>query len=117
MLSVCSLTLHLVQLLGQLLLQLWVGGRAEGESGGGFSGQDLGDGQEGGANQLTYLVHLGTVLRGGEGGWVALLLQVHLHELIDGELAGGCVLELCQPDGRLDEMRAVLTVQDKLTTS
>lgn len=57
---------------------------------------------------MTHLVHLGTVLRGGERGRVALLLQVHLHELVDGELTGGRVLKLCQPEGRLDEMRAVL---------
>lgn len=67
-------------------------------------------GWDSGANWLTYLLHLGTVLRGGEGGRVTLLLQVHLHELVDGELTGGRVLELCQPDGRWDEMSAVLTL-------
>lgn len=73
-------------------------------------------GQEGAGNQVTYLVHLCTVLRCGEGGRVALLFQVDLHELVDGELTGGRVLELCQPDRSLDEMRTVLILQDKLTT-
>lgn len=43
----------------------------------------------------TYLLHLGLVLSGGEGGGVTFLLQVNPHELINGQLAGGCVLKLC----------------------
>lgn len=43
----------------------------------------------------TYLLHLGLVLSSREGGGVTFLLQVDLHELINGQLAGGCVLKLC----------------------
>lgn len=50
------------------------------------------DGSTGGD---TYPLHLGLVLSGGEGGGVAFLLQVNPHELINGQLAGGCVLKLC----------------------
>lgn len=66
----------------------------------GVTCRSWGEGGGGVVNQLTHLLHLGAVLRGGEGGRVALLLQVHLHELIDGQLTGGRVLKLRQPDGR-----------------
>lgn len=42
-----------------------------------------------------YLLHLGLVLSGGEGGRITFLLQIDSHELIDGQLTGGCVLKLC----------------------
>lgn len=44
---------------------------------------------------MMYLLHLGLVLTGSEGGGVALLLQIYSHELIDGQLTGGRVLKLC----------------------
>lgn len=43
----------------------------------------------------THLLHLGLVLSCGEGGGITFLLQVNPHELINGQLAGGCVLKLC----------------------
>ena len=33
-----------------------------------------------------------------EAGRVTLLLQIHLHELLDGQLTGGRVLKLYQSD-------------------
>lgn len=49
-----------------------------------------------GKSQITYRLHLDLPLSSSERGWVTLLLQVHPHELIDGQLTGGSVLELCQ---------------------
>ena len=40
------------------------------------------------------------MLPGDEGWRVALLLQVHAHEFIDGQVTGGRVLKLCEPDRR-----------------
>ncbi len=42
-----------------------------------------------------YLLHLGFVLCSSEGGRITFLLQIHPHELIDGQLTGGRVLKLC----------------------
>ena len=47
---------------------------------------------------LVSCVSLGPLLGGAEGRWVMLLLQVHLHELIDSEIAGGSVSEVIQPE-------------------
>lgn len=43
----------------------------------------------------TYLLHLDLVLSSCEGGGVTFLIQVNLHELVNGQLAGGRVLKLC----------------------
>lgn len=48
--------------------------------------------------QEIYLLHLGLVLSSREGRRITFLLQIHLHELVDGQLAGGRVLKLCEPE-------------------
>lgn len=45
-----------------------------------------------------YLADFLLLQASGEAGRVTLLVQVHLHELLDGQLAGRRVLELHQPD-------------------
>lgn len=35
--------------------------------------------------------------------WVTLLVQIHPHELLDGQLAGGCLLKLIQSDAEVSE--------------
>lgn len=45
-----------------------------------------------------YLLELFLPQAVGKAGRVALLVQIHLHELLDGQLAGGRVPELLQSD-------------------
>lgn len=33
-----------------------------------------------------------------KAGWVALLVQIHLHELLYGQLTGGCFPKLDEPN-------------------
>lgn len=96
-----ELTFDIVQLPGQLLLQLQTERTAQVTDG---SVTDRWLPAADGGSRI-YLLHLGFVLRGSEGGWITFLLQIHPHELVDGQLTGGRVLELGQSEGQMEEIK------------
>lgn len=83
-----GLTFDLVQLLGQFLFQLRENKTLITRWSHDYVQQPITD-------RVQNLLHSGPVLPGGERRRVTFLLQVHLQELLNGQLTGGRVLKLC----------------------
>ena len=67
-----------------------------------------------GHGESSYLCHFVLGLPGGEGGGVTLRGQVHLHELLHRQVAGGRGLKLCQPADQSQPRYKTLVVMAKI---